>query len=199
MKVDNVGKGVEARYWLGGFLHVRRRNDEYTNTQNFLILTKSFITQELPKEGEISKAHQIDFLNKSLDLFKDKDTCAIDDFINEVMVEADIIEKFHHYKHRCEDETGISIDDNHSVSEAVQKKQQRSFRRVIQLDKKKLKSLLTVTAKTLNKVRTKKVTSIKCIVIKKNRSLCILVLIRQCSINRSLYSNFLHRYKPILL
>ena len=123
MKVDNVGKGVEARYWLEGFLHVRRRNDEYTNTQNFLILTKSFITQELPKEGEISKANQIDFLNKSLDLFKDKDTCAIDDFINEVMVEADIIEKFHHYKHRCEDETGISIDDNFPISNVSAKRQ----------------------------------------------------------------------------
>ena len=134
--VDNAGKGVEARYWLNDFLHVRRRKDEYTNTQNFMTLAKNFVTQELPKELGTSKADQIDLLNKSLDFFKDKDTCDIDDFTNEVMIEPDIIEKFHHYKQRCEDESGTSINNSFSISETARKKQQRSFKRVIQLDKK---------------------------------------------------------------
>ena len=134
--VDNVGKGVEARYWLEDFLHVRLRRNEYTNTQNFMTLAKNFVTRELPKEGKFSKADQIDILNKSLDFFKDKDNFDIDDFTNEVMTEPETIEKFRQYKQRCEDETGISIDDQFPVSEAARKKQQRSFRRVIQLDKK---------------------------------------------------------------
>lgn len=134
--VDNVGKGVEARYWLEDFLHVRLRKNEYTNTQNFMTLAKNFVTQELPKEGKFSKTDQIDILNKSLDFFKDKDTCDIDDFTNEVMIDPDIIEKFHHYKQRCEDESGTSINNSFSISETARKKQQRSFKRVIQLDKK---------------------------------------------------------------
>ena len=134
--VDNVGKGAEARYWLNDFLHVRRRKDEYTNTQNFMTLAKNFVTQELPKELGTTKADQINLLNKSLDFFKDKDTCDIDDFTNEVMIEPDIIEKFHHYKQRCEDESGTSINNSFSISETARKKQQRSFKRVIQLDKK---------------------------------------------------------------
>ena len=134
--VDNVGKGVDARYWLEDFLHVRRRKDEYTNTQNFMTLTKNFVTQELPKELGTSKADQIDLLNKSLDFFKDKDTFDIDDFTNEVMIEPDIIEKFHHYKQRCEDESGTSINNSFSISETARKKQQRSFNRGIKLDKK---------------------------------------------------------------
>ena len=134
--VDNAGRGVEARYWLNDFLHVCRRKDEYTNTQNFMTLAKNFVTQELPKELGTSKADQIDLLNKSLDFFKDKDTCDIDDFTNEVMIEPDIIEKFHHYKQRCEDESGTSINNSFSISETARKKQQRSFKRVIQLDKK---------------------------------------------------------------
>ncbi len=134
--VDNAGRGVEARYWLNDFLHVRRRKDEYTNTQNFMTLAKNFVTQELPKELGTSKTDQIDLLNKSLDFFKDKDTCDIDDFTNEVMIEPDIIEKFHHYKQRCEDESGTSINNSFSISETARKKQQRSFKRVIQLDKK---------------------------------------------------------------
>jgi hypothetical protein len=134
--VDNVGKGAEARYWLNDFLHVRRRKDEYTNTQNFMTLAKNFVTQELPKELGTKKADQINLLNKSLDFFKDKDTCDIDDFTNEVMIEPDIIEKFHHYKQRCEDENGTSIDTSFPISETARKKQQRLFKRVIQLDKK---------------------------------------------------------------
>ena len=134
--VDNSGKGVEARYWLEDFLHVRLRKNEYTNTQNFMTLAKNFVTQELPKEGKFSKTDQIDILNKSLDFFKDKDEFDIDDFTNEVMSEPETIEKFRQYKQRYEDETGISIDDNFPVSEAARKKQQRAFKRVIQLDKK---------------------------------------------------------------
>ena len=101
-----------------------------------MTLTKNFVTQELPKEFEVSKTDQIDILNKSLDFFKDKDEFDIDDFTNEVITEPEIIEKFRQYKQRCEDETGISIDNQFPVSEAARKKQQRSFRRVIQLDKK---------------------------------------------------------------
>lgn len=37
------------------------------------------------------------------------------------MVESDIIEKFHHYEQRCEDETSISIDDNFPASEGARK------------------------------------------------------------------------------
>ena len=46
------------------------------------------------------------------------------------------LESYKIYKQRCEDETGISIDNQFPVSEAARKKQQRSFRRVIHLDKK---------------------------------------------------------------
>ncbi|UTC54272.1 nucleoid-associated protein [Treponema sp. OMZ 803] len=60
--VDNVGKGAEARYWLNDFLHVRRRKDEYTNTQNFMTLAKNFVIQELPKELGTTKVNQFDLL-----------------------------------------------------------------------------------------------------------------------------------------
>ena len=52
------------------------------------------------------------------------------------MIKPDIIEKFHYYKQRCEDENGRSIDSSFSISETARKKQQGSFKRVIQLDKK---------------------------------------------------------------
>jgi len=71
-----------------------------------------------------------------LQYFKDNKNIDIDDFTNEVMTDPETIEKFHHYKQRCENETDISIDTNFHISETARKKQQRLFKRVIQLDKK---------------------------------------------------------------
>ena len=52
------------------------------------------------------------------------------------MTEPETIEKFKQYKQRCEDENGISIDSQFAISDAARKKQRRSFKQVIQLDKK---------------------------------------------------------------
>ena len=128
--VDNTNKGVEAQYWIDDFLHVRQRKDEYANTQNFMALAKNFVTKELPKEFEVSKADQIDLLNKSLNFFKEKETFDINDFAHEV------IERFHQYKQEYEDQSDLVIDNQFEISESACKKQQRSYKRVINLDKK---------------------------------------------------------------
>ena len=134
--VDNTNKGVEAQYWIDDFLHVRQRKDEYANTQNFMALAKNFVIKELPKEFEVSKADQIDLLNKSLHFFKEKETFNINDFSHEVIAQSEVIERFHQYKQEYEDQSDIVIDNQFKISESACKKQQRSYKRVINLDKK---------------------------------------------------------------
>lgn len=134
--VDNTNKGVEAQYWIDDFLHVRQRKDEYANTQNFMLLAKSFVTKELPKEFKVSKVDQIELLNKSLQFFKEKDTFDIDNFAQEVIAQPEVIEKFYQYKQEYEDQSDIIIDNQFAISEVARKKQQRSYRRVINLDKR---------------------------------------------------------------
>lgn len=134
--VDNTNKGVEAQYWIDDFLHIRQRKDEYANTQNVMAMAKNFVTKELPKEFEISKADQIDLLNKSLKFFKEKDTFDIEDFANEVIEQPEVIESFHNFKRNYESENDIVIDDSFSISSNAFKKQQRSYKRIINLDKK---------------------------------------------------------------
>ena len=134
--VDNTNKGVEAQYWIDDFLHVCQRKDEYANTQNFMTLAKNFVTKELPKEFEVSKADQIDLLNKSLHFFKEKETFDINDFAHEVIAQPEVIERFHQYKQEYEDQSDIVIDNQFEISESACKKQQRSYKRVINLDKK---------------------------------------------------------------
>lgn len=134
--VDNTNKGMEALYWTDNFLHVRQRKDEYANTQNVMAMAKSFVTEELPKEFEVSKADQIDLLNKSLQFFKDKDTFDIEEFANEVIEQPDVIESFHNFKKNYENDNDVYIDDNFAISNNAFKKQQRSYKRVIRLDNK---------------------------------------------------------------
>lgn len=134
--VDNTNRGIEAQYWIDDFLQVRQRKDEYANTQNFMSLAKDFVTKEMPKEFEISKADQIDLLNRSLRFFKENESFDIDDFANEVIAQPDVIERFHQYKTDYERESDVLIDNQFNISEAACKKQQRSYKRIIRLDKK---------------------------------------------------------------
>ena len=134
--VDNTNRGVDAQYWIDDFLHVRQRKDEYANTENVMAMAKQFITKELPKEFEVPKADQIDLLNRSLQFFKEKDTFDIEDFANEVIEQPEVIESFKNYKKTFEEERSMEIDDSFAISQHAFKKQQRSYKRIIRLDKK---------------------------------------------------------------
>lgn len=134
--VDNTNKGTTAKYWIDDFLHVGQINDTYTNTENLMSLTKSFVTKELPKTVMVSKTEQISLLNKALQYFKDHDTFDLDNFTEEVISKPEIVEKFHNFKSDFESSNDFTIDSEFQISETAIKKQQRAYRRAINLDKK---------------------------------------------------------------
>jgi len=133
--VDNTNKGTEAQYWINDFLHVRPRKDEYYNTQNILSLCKNFVTNGLPKEFEVSKADQVEFLNKSVQFFKGNESFEMADFAKEVIVQPDLIESFNRYRTDFQKEREIEISDSFHISESAVKKQARSIKSIIKLDK----------------------------------------------------------------
>jgi len=133
--VDNTNKGAEAQYWIDDFLHVKQRKDEYYNTQNVLSLCKHFVTQELPRQYDVSKADQVDLLNKSVKFFKENESFDMKEFSNEVIENPEIIESFKRFKDSYQREQDIDIIDNFSISESAVKKQARVFKSVIKLDK----------------------------------------------------------------
>jgi hypothetical protein len=133
--VDNTNKGVEAQYWIDDFLHVRQRKDEYYNTQNVLSLCKNFVKNELPQQFEVSKADQIDLLNKSVKFLKEKENFNLTEFANEVIRQPDIIQSFNQYKATYLQERELEIADNFIISDSAVKKQARVLKSVIKLDK----------------------------------------------------------------
>ncbi len=133
--IDNVSKGSEAQYWMDHFLHVRPRNDGFFQTKNVLSLAKSFVLETLPGQFDVTKADQVDILNRSVKFFKEKETFEMEEFASEVLSEPEVIDSFRTYKSQFEQERDIELNDSFSISDAAVKKQSRVFKSVIKLDK----------------------------------------------------------------
>lgn len=133
--IDQTNRSAEAVYWKDEFLKLRIRNDNYNQTNNVLGVYKSFVTEKLEEDFEISKADKIDLLNKSMKYFKEKESFDIDEFANEVIANADGIESFKNYKKSYEEEFDTSIADSFDISDAAVKKQAKAFKSIIKLDK----------------------------------------------------------------
>ncbi|MCC2590879.1 nucleoid-associated protein [Chryseobacterium sp. MFBS3-17] len=132
--VDN-NKNGDMYYWFEDFLKIRQRNDEYFHTQETLNVYKEYVTKQLPQEFEVSKADQADFLNKSINFFKDREQFDFEEFTSKVLEDQQVIESFGNFKSDYEQEMQVSISEDFAINEAAVKKQSRGFKSVIKLDK----------------------------------------------------------------
>ncbi|WP_419870179.1 nucleoid-associated protein [Chryseobacterium sp. CT-SW4] len=132
--VDN-NKNGDLYYWFEDFLKVKQRDDEYFHTQETLMVYKDFITQQLPQEFEVSKADQADFLNKSINFFKEKEQFDFEEFTNEVLEDKNVIESFVNFKTDYEQDMQVNISEEFPINTSAVKKQQRHFKSIIKLDK----------------------------------------------------------------
>ena len=132
--VDNVNKGVEARYWIDDFLHIHPRQDEYYNTQNILSAYKNFIKKEIPQQFELSKVDQADLINKSIKFFKERTDFDINEFAHEVIGKKEIINSFKDFIADYKLEHEINISNNFLISDSAVKKGTKALRSIIKLD-----------------------------------------------------------------
>ena len=133
--VDKLSKGEDARYWIDDFLKIKQREDEYYHTENVMKMYKDFVANELPNDYQVSKADQVDMINKSKKFFKETDNFEMDDFTEKVLEEKDVIESFNQYKKTYESENEIEISNEFEISDSAVKKQSRVMKSVIKLDK----------------------------------------------------------------
>jgi hypothetical protein len=133
--VDNVNKSAEAQYWRDNFLHIKPRKDEYHQTKSYLDMCKTFVLEQAPREFDISKADQADFLNKSATYFKKNEEFTFDEFTDQVIRQPEVAESFKEYKKQYQVENDVEIDDEFVISAPAVKKQSKVFKSVIKLDK----------------------------------------------------------------
>ncbi|MCK7590077.1 nucleoid-associated protein [Subsaxibacter sp. CAU 1640] len=133
--VDNTNKSTEAQYWKDEFLSVKTKKNEYLQTNQFLGITKQFVTKELDKNFEVSKADKIDFLNRSVDYFKKHNEFDKKEFEETVFGDSNVIDYFREYDERYRKENELESNDHFEISPQAVKKQARVFKSVLRLDK----------------------------------------------------------------
>ncbi len=133
--VDKLSKGEDARYWIDDFLKVKQREDEYYHTENVMKMYKNYVVNELPNEYQVSKADQVDMINKSKKFFKEADNFEMEDFAEKVIEDKDMIDSFNGYKKVYESENEMQISNEFDISSSAVKKQSRVMKSVIKLDK----------------------------------------------------------------
>ncbi len=133
--IDQTNRSAEAVYWKDEFLKLKVRNDNYSQTQNVLGVYKSFVTDKLDEDFEVSKTDKIDLLNRSMKYFKEKESFDMEEFSNEVIANKEGIESFKSYKKNYEEEFDMPIADTFDISDAAVKKQAKAYKNILKLDK----------------------------------------------------------------
>lgn len=131
--IDNNTK--ETDYWQNDFILHKSKNDNVNNTHDFLTITKDYITSQIQNDIEVSKTDQINLLNRSVDYFKKHEIFNRQEFEEEVFEDQKIIESFNKFDSRFCLENEIKISDNFEISGQAVKKQARSIKSVLKLDK----------------------------------------------------------------
>ena len=133
--VDTTNRGNEARYWKDDFLSVLILNNDFHQTNQFLGIAKQFVTKQLSEDFEVTKTDQIDFLNRSVEYFKENETFEKGRFEEEVFQDRGIIDSFRNFDEGFRRDHEVELADNFEISRQAVKKQARVFKSVLKLDK----------------------------------------------------------------
>ena len=133
--VDSTNKNTEAQYWKDEFLGIQPFKNKFHQTNQFLAITKQFVTKQLKEDFEVSKAEQIDYLNRSVDYFKTHDNFDKEEFEGEVFADSNVIQSFRKFDQTYRHENEVDLSDNFEISAQAVKKQARVFKNILKLDK----------------------------------------------------------------
>jgi hypothetical protein len=133
--IDKSNKSGEAQYWKDNFLQLKPSADEYHYTKDFLTITKNFVTKQFSNDFEVTKADQIDLLNRSVDYFKSHDTFEKNDFEHEVFQDEKLIKSFQNFDEIYRESNNLELSNSFDISAQAVKKQAKVFKSVLKLDK----------------------------------------------------------------
>lgn len=133
--IDNLNKGNDAVYWKDDFLQISALNNDFHQTNQFLGIAKQYVTKHITEDFQVSKADQIDILNRSVDYFKSRESFDKTEFEETVFGDTNVIESFQKFDRSYREENNVELSDAFEISETAVKKQARAFKSVLKLDK----------------------------------------------------------------
>lgn len=131
--IDN--SNTETDYWQNEFIKHRPKSDFVNNTNDVMSMTRAFITEQIPQVYEVTRADQIDFVNRSVNYFKTHETFDKKEFEKEVFHHDELIKNFRKFDKDYREENELDVADNFEISQQSVKKQARAFKSVLKLDK----------------------------------------------------------------
>jgi hypothetical protein len=132
--IDKSNRTFEAQYWKDNFLQIKPCSDDFHYTKEFMNITKNFVTKQLKNEHDVSKADQIDLLNRSVAYFKTNESFDKNDFEKEVFQNPQVISAFQNFDSEYREKHDINLKNNFEISEQAVKKQAKVFKSVLKLD-----------------------------------------------------------------
>ncbi len=133
--IDNTNRNNDAQYWKEHFIHAIPREDAFHHTKDYLSLCSTFVGEQMKENFEISKADEIDLMNRSIQYFKEKTTFDIVEFSNEVLQQSNIIDAFKDFKNNKAVENNINYFDEFDISATATKASAKFFKSILKLDK----------------------------------------------------------------
>lgn len=133
--VDKTNKGNEALYWKEDFLGLKLREDNFYHTLNYLDMCKDFLHESYGDNQNIPKADQIDFMNKSINFFKEQKEFDEEKFKQEVIDSEPVLDVFDQFKDYYQQQKEKEIAVNFDINKDAVKGEQRYFKHVLKLDK----------------------------------------------------------------
>lgn len=130
-----LNRGGETQYWKDDFLKLRPLADNYFFTNNYLTVAKNFVTQQLNEEFEVTKADQIDLLNKSVEYFKTAERFVEDEFVASVFGNEEVGESFKKFTEMSFEDMESAPPSDFDINNSAVKKQAKVFKSVLKLDK----------------------------------------------------------------
>jgi len=133
--VDNLSRSGEARFWRKDFLNLEERHDDFYMTQNHMKVCKAFVSDVYNQENEVERPDQIDFLNKSMQYFKDKEQFDSQEFNEQVLQDKNTIAAFSEFQENYVQENEIELEKQFDISDEAVKRGKGQFKSVLKLDK----------------------------------------------------------------
>jgi hypothetical protein len=132
--VDNANRS-DAQFWRDLFLNVKPLSDSFHHTHNFMNLTKEYLSNKIDEEFSVSKADQIDLLNRSVDFFKSHEQFNKAEFETQVLGDVDVIESFRNFGKNFQTHNEVEVADDFEISAHAVQRQAKAFKTVLKLDK----------------------------------------------------------------
>jgi hypothetical protein len=128
-------KGDALPHWQYDFLGIKRREEEYHHTENFINLIKTFTEDVLTEENNVEVSDKISFVQRTEDYLKHNDHLSTQEFAEEVIGNSDIVDAFNNYIPTYENDFDTKVETEFPLSKQAVKQHKKYFKSVIKLDK----------------------------------------------------------------